>query len=183
MWDLRRLTGWLRAEGAPLVGLQGGSLGGYLTALAASLDGRLACAVPRVPVVKLARLVWSELAPERRRALEAAGASEALLDEAWASHAPLRHRPKVARDGLLIFGGAADRLCTPEHTRALHEHWDRPELHWFAGSHLVPLGRGGVRLRLAAFLRQHLGPSAQQPAPALEPVPEAATLSRFRHSG
>ena len=49
--------------------------------------------------------------------------------------------------------------------------WDRPELHWFAGSHVVPLGRGGVRLRLAAFLRQRLDPST-----APDPLP----LSRFR---
>jgi len=172
VWDLRRLTGWLRSQGAPLVGIQGASLGGYVTALYASLDGRLACAVPRIPAVKLAQLVWAELAPDRRSGLEAAGASEALLDEAWASHAPLRHRPQVAAEGRLIIGGAADRICTPEHTRALYEHWGRPELHWFPGSHLVPLGGGAVRLRLAAFLRQRLDPSVAAAAPP--------SLSRFR---
>jgi hypothetical protein len=171
VWDLRRLAGWLRSEGAPGIGVHGGSLGGYTTALYAALDGRLACAVPLVPVVALARLVWSELAPERRRALEAAGVTETLLDEAWASHAPLRHPPRVAPEGRLIVAGAADRICTPDHARALHEHWGRPALHWFQGSHLVPLGRGGVRLRLAAFLRQRLDPAS---APA--PLP----LSRFR---
>jgi hypothetical protein len=119
--------------------------------------------------------VWAELAPERRRALEAAGASEALLDETWASHAPLRHRPQVAHEGRLIVAGAADRICTPEHTRALYEHWDRPALHWFPGSHLVPLGRGAVRLRLSAFLRQRLDPTAA-PTPRAEPP----SLSRFR---
>lgn len=171
IWDLRRLAGWLRSEGAPAVGVQGGSLGGYTAALFASLDGRLACAIPQVPVVRLAGLVWSELPPARRQALEAAGVTESLLDEAWASHAPLRHQPRVAPEGRLIVAGAADRICTPDHARALHAHWGRPELHWFAGSHLVPLGRGGVRLRLAAFLRQRLGPAA-----AAEPIP----LSRFR---
>lgn len=172
VWDLRRLTGWLRAQGAPLVGIQGASLGGYVTALYASLDGRLACAVPRIPAVKLSQIVWSELAPDRRSALEAAGASESLLDEAWASHAPLRHRPQVAHEGRLIIGGAADRICTPDQTRALYEHWGRPEIHWFPGSHLVPLGGGALRLRLAAFLRQRLDPSV---APASPPP-----LSRFR---
>lgn len=156
VWDLRRLTGWLRSEGTPLLGIQGSSLGGYTTALYASLDARLACAVPRVPSVLLARLVWSELAPERRRALEAAGVTESQLDEAWASHAVLRHRPRVAPEGRLIVAGAADRICPPEHARALHAHWGEPEIHWFAGSHLVAIGRGAVRLRLASFLRQRL---------------------------
>jgi hypothetical protein len=177
VWDLRRLTGWLRAEGAPLVGVHGGSLGGYVAALYASLDGRLACAVPHVPVVQLARLVWSELPPPRRAALEAAGVTETLLDEAWAPHAPLRHTPRVAPEGRLIVAAAADRICTPEHARALHEHWGRPALHWFPGGHLVPNGRGAARLRVAAFLRQRLDPrTSPEPRTGAEPVP----LSRFR---
>jgi len=177
VWDLRRLTGWLRAQGAPLVGIQGASLGGYLTALYASLDGRLACAVPRIPAVKLAQIVWSELAPDRRRTLESAGASEALLEEAWASHAPLRHRPKVVHEGRMIIGGAADRVCTPDHTRALYEHWGQPEVHWFPGSHLVPLGRRAAKLRLDRFLRQRLDPTLASVPPAPPP------LSRFRSPG
>ena len=168
IWDLRRLTGWLRSEGAPVVGVLGGSLGGYVAALYASLDGRLACVLPHVPVVRLAKLVWTQLPEARRRELEAAGASEALLDEAWASHAPLRHRPRVAPEGRLIVAGAADRVCTPDHARALHAHWAGSEIHWFPGSHLVPLGRGAVRLRVAAFLRQRLVASA---APEPEPMP------------
>ena len=178
VWDLRRLTGWLRAEGAPLVAVMGGSLGGYTTALYASLDARLACAIPVVPPARFARLVWSELAPDRRRALEAAGASEELLDEAWASHAVLRHRPRVAREDRLIVAAAADRLCTPAHARELWEHWDRPEIHWYPGSHLVPIGRGAVRLRIANFLRQRLHEAPEAPAEAAAP-----SLSRFRLRG
>jgi hypothetical protein len=174
IWDLRRLAGWLRAEGAPVVGAYGGSLGGATTALFASVDGRLACAVPSIPAADLAGLVWSSLAPARRRALEAEGVDAALLDEAWATVAPLRHRPKVAPEGRLILAAAADRICTPAHARALHERWDRCAIHWFPGSHLWPLGRGGVRRRLDAHLRQTL-----LAAPPPEPPP---TLSRFRRS-
>lgn len=172
IWDLRRLAGWLRSEGAPVVGAYGGSLGGATTALFASVDGRLACAVPSVPAADLAGLVWSALAPARRRALEAEGVDAALLDEAWATVAPLRHRPRVALEGRLIVAGAADRICTPEPTRALHERWDRCAIHWFPGSHLWPLGRGGVRRRLDAHFRQTL-----LAAPPPEDPPQ---LSRFR---
>jgi hypothetical protein len=172
VWDLRRLAGWLRAEGAPLVGAFGMSLGGATAALLASVDGRLACAVPGIPVTHLARFVWRQLAPARRRALEAEGADETRLDEAWATVAPLRHRPRVAPEGRLILAAAADRICTPEHARALHERWDGCAIHWFAGSHLWPLGRGAVRRRLDAHLRQTL---LDAPPPR-----DALSLSRFR---
>jgi hypothetical protein len=171
VWDLRRLAGWLRAEGAPLVGAYGGSLGGATTALFASVDARLACAIPLIPAADLAQVVWTSLAPARRRALEAEGVSQALLDEAWAPVAPLRHRPRVAPEGRLIVAGAADRICTAGPIRALHERWDRCELHWFAGSHLWPLGRGGVRRRLDAHLRLTL---------LAPPAPPPPALSRFR---
>jgi dienelactone hydrolase len=175
IWDLRRLAGWLRSEGAPCVGIQGASLGGYVTALYASLDARLACAVPIVPVVDLARLVWSELPAERRRALEAAGASEALHGEAWAPHAPLRHRVRAAHEGLLIVAAAADRICVPDHARALHAHWDRPAIHWTPAGHLVPLGRRATRARVEGLLRERL----RAPSAAAAELP----LTRFRRAG
>jgi len=180
LWDLRRLAGWLRASGAPLVGVMGSSLGGATAALLASLDGRLACAVPCIPAAGLAKIVWSQLAPARRRALEAAGASEALFEEAWAPVSPLRHRPRVAPEGRLLVAAAADRICTPEHARALHERWEGCAIHWFPGSHVWPLGRGGVRARIDAHLRQTLvlPAGAQEAARAARDVP----LSRFRRA-
>lgn len=174
VWDLRRLAGWLRAEGAPVVGALGMSLGGATTALLASVDGRLACAVPAIPAAHLARIVWGQTRPARRLALAAEGVGEALLDEAWATVAPLRHRPQVAPEGRLVLAAAADRICPPEHARALRERWDGCAVYWFAGSHLLPLGRGELHRRLDAHLRQTLvGSPAQREAPP---------LSRFRRA-
>jgi len=31
---------------------------------------------------------------------------------------------------------ATDRLVPPEHTIALHRHWDEPEILWYPGAHL-----------------------------------------------
>src|SRR5262245_43282061 len=57
MWDLRRLLSWLREDQqAPAVGALGFSLGGYNTALLASLDEGLACAVAGIPVTDFARI-------------------------------------------------------------------------------------------------------------------------------
>ena len=173
VWDLRRLAGWLRGQGAPVVGAMGMSLGGYTTALWASLDDRLACAVPVIPAVRFSGIVWRGFAPARARALEAAGASEQLLDEAWASHAPLRHRSAMETDRVLIVAGLADRICPPSDVRDLWNHWERPALHWFPGTHVGPIGRAGVRTALEA----HLGRTLRAPA-AGDPAP----LSRFRWS-
>jgi dienelactone hydrolase len=58
VWDARRLIGWARAEGAPLVGVHGLSLGGYTTALLASLQEGLSCVIAGIPVADLARTFW-----------------------------------------------------------------------------------------------------------------------------
>jgi dienelactone hydrolase len=168
IWDLRRIAGWLRSEGAPAVGVYGMSLGGYTAALFASLERGLACAVPYVPAVSLPGVLGASRSPEQQRAREALGLDDALLSEAWASHDPLRHRPLVAPEGRLILAGASDRICPPDQAQALWEHWERPSIHWFEGSHLAHFGQRGVRERLAVHLRETLFVSGQP------------TLSRFR---
>ena len=63
IWDLRRVCGWLRAEGVPSIGVYGMSLGGYTTALFSSLEDGLACAIPMIPVSSLAQLTWRQNEP------------------------------------------------------------------------------------------------------------------------
>ena len=156
VFELRRLAGWLRAQGTPAVGVHGMSLGGYTAALFASVERSLACVVPLVPAVSLPVLLAAGRSPEERRALESIGFDEALLSEAWASHEPLRHRPRVAPEGRLILAGLCDRICTPDQVEALWQHWERPSIHWFEGSHLAPLGRRAARERLDAHLASTL---------------------------
>src|SRR5262249_1396975 len=52
--DIRALAAWLRARGAPSVGVMGMSLGGYTTALLATLEPTLAFAVPMIPLASVA---------------------------------------------------------------------------------------------------------------------------------
>jgi hypothetical protein len=161
IWDLRRIAGWLRAEGAPALGVFGMSLGGYTAALFASLERGLACAVPYVPAVSLPKVIGAGLSPAQQRLREELGCDDALLSAAWASHEPLRHRPLVAPAGRLILAGASDRICSPDQARALWEHWERPSIHWFEGSHLAHFGRRAVRERLAVHLRETLFAKAE----------------------
>ncbi len=168
IWELRRLSGWLRQQGAPAVGVYGMSLGGYLAALWASLDAGLACAVPSIPLVALHDLLEQDQGAAARRAREAAGVGADVWRDAWAPHSPLTHTPRVAPEARLIIAARADRICPPAQAHALWEHWDRPAIHWTPGSHLVPIGRRESRERLVAHLRATL----------LEAAPPL--LSKFR---
>jgi len=57
MWDIRRLVGWARAQGASQVGVMGISLGGYNAALLASIEDGLSCAIAGIPVADFAPLL------------------------------------------------------------------------------------------------------------------------------
>ena len=37
---------------------------------------------------------------------------------------------------------------------AVWEHWGRPAIHWFSGSHLAPFGRGRVVRAIAEHLER-----------------------------
>jgi hypothetical protein len=163
VWDLRRVCGWLRAQGVPSMGVYGMSLGGYTTALFSSLEDGLACAIPMIPVASLAKLTWSQLNPVQRGAAQAAGLSEELFERAWTTHCPLRHQPRVAREARLIVAAAADRIVPPEQPQALWEHWGRPAMHWFPGTHLAWVGRSGIRRRIETHLRETLVASQERP--------------------
>ena len=73
VWELRRLAGWLRAQGSPALGVHGMSLGGYTAALFASIERGLACVVPLVPAVSLQAVSRRE--PLARGAAHARGRS------------------------------------------------------------------------------------------------------------
>lgn len=168
VWELRRIAGWLRAQGTPAVGVHGLSLGGCASALFTAFDPALACAVAMCPAVDLAEIFWRQLPPARRREWSDAGLGPVRLAEAWSLAAPLRHRPQVAPAGRLVIGAIGDQIATPAGVEALWRHWDEPAIHWLPGAHLAWLGQGALGARLADHLRATL---LAQPAPA---------LSRFR---
>lgn len=177
IWDLRRLIQWLRAQGAPRVGVHGISLGGYVASLLASLDDDLAVAMPTIPAVDFAPLIWRQLPGFRRREWRKAGLEPELLERVWGLHSPLRHTPRTDTEGRLIVGAYADRITPPSETLRLWEHWDRCKLHWFPGTHLVWRGGDALPMRWAAQISRHLLHGGGSDA-AVDADPP--TLSRFR---
>lgn len=168
--DLRALAAWLRAEGAPAVGAIGMSLGGYTTALWATIDPALAFAVAMIPAVSMSELMWrhGEDSPARRRASQA-GISEDLVAAVFAVHAPTTRRVLLPRERLMIVAGVGDQITPADQARRLHEHWDGCALHWFPGGHLAQVGRGDA----VRAIRHHLAAAGLGRPPRREAPPSS----------
>lgn len=134
VWDIRRLLSWIAAQepGMP-IGLNGLSLGSYISALVASVDDRLTCAILGVPAVDVVDLIeqhaGAALDGERRRIVD-------LARQAGRVVSPLALAPRVAPEGRYIYAGLADRLVHPRRqVIRLWEHWGRPDIAWYEGGH------------------------------------------------
>lgn len=134
VWDIRRLISWIRSqEPDSKIGVNGMSLGGYISSLVASLQDGLTCAVLGVPVADLLEVLGGNggLGPDdpRQQTLDKARPLGRMVS-------PLSLQPKVPMAGRFIYGGVADRLVNPrDQVLKLWEHWGRPEVHWYQGAH------------------------------------------------
>ncbi|MFP5382551.1 MAG: alpha/beta hydrolase family protein [Gammaproteobacteria bacterium] len=153
--DLRIFLDWLKENGAPQVGITGISLGGYTTALAASVFDDLAFAIPNVPVISLVDLIfqWFPAGPMIKTGLRLTNISVRDARHAMAAHCPLTYQPKLPKERLMIIGGAGDRLAPPKHTRLLWDHWNRCRIHWFPGNHVIHLDQGKYLKEMLSFMK------------------------------
>ena len=163
--ELRAAISWIKARpdgrGEVPLGMMGSSLGGYTTALMASLDERLAFAIPVLPPSSLADLFWEtgEGDPVRDKA-EAMGMTGDKFRAAWALHSPLSYAPKVPWAARLIVDAGGDTIVPPSFSDPLWEHWERPRRYSFAGSHILQVFRRRYHLEIGRFLaRLSLAPS------------------------
>lgn len=154
VFDLRVFLDWLLAHGSPGVGITGVSLGGYTASLLASVDERLAFAIPNVPVISLPDLVleWEPIGSAVRASLALFNRTIIDARHLLAASSPLTYVPRLPKERLMIIGGVGDRLAPPKHSRLLWEHWGRCRIHWFPGSHLIHLDRGEYLDEIALFL-------------------------------
>ncbi|HLM96465.1 MAG TPA: alpha/beta hydrolase [Acidimicrobiales bacterium] len=155
IWDIRRLLSWIRAQGAPSIGLYGVSLGAYVVALLAGMEDGLDAVVAGIPMVDLPTL-FHEQSPAhiRARSIEH-HIIGGPVEEVFAVVSPMSFAPKVPQDRRFIFAGHGDRLALPEHAHRLWEHWERPGISWYWGSHVGYLWSR----RVATFLKGSLSAS------------------------
>lgn len=152
--DFRMLLDHLADRPVAVTGL---SLGGYVSALLASVDPRPVLAIPNAPVVDIGAL-GKEWFPANV-ALSGIGRLRGVdLDDAnaaFAVHSPLTYEPLVPRARRMIIGGLGDRLAPPSQAAALWEHWDRPRIHWFPGNHVLHAGRSEYLREMLVFMRDN----------------------------
>ena len=134
VWDIRRLLSWIRSQQPEaMIGLNGISLGGFLTSLVASLDDGLTCAILGVPAVDLVELVDRHAGLSHHDALRQ---TMGLAKPIGRMISPFALTPRVPMQGRFIYAGIADRLVHPrDQVTRLWEHWGRPEIHWYQGGH------------------------------------------------
>lgn len=148
VWDVRRTLRWVRSRQAKGVGLYGISLGGYVSSLVASLDSRLDCVIAAIPMVDLTIAAQDNEPWVFRRYDHEFEVDWEVIRAVTHVISPLALTPRVPRERLFICAGTADRVVRPNHARALWRHWDRPEIHWFSGSHVL----GMMDSRVVSFV-------------------------------
>ena len=154
IWDMRRLLSWVRAQQAPALGVLGLSLGGYNTALLASLEEGLACVVAGVPLVDFTRAIFRHAPPLHLRDAAERGVEEEMIRNLMRVISPLDLPPLVPREGRFIFGAVGDRLVLPDQVRDLWRHWERPRIVWYQGGHLTFRAHTAVRRLVRDALRE-----------------------------
>ncbi len=156
MWDIRRLTAWLRMpeRAAPAVGVLGYSLGGYTAALLASLEKELDAVICINPAVDPSRLFWRNALSLSTRYLKTSGVTEERTAALMRVISPLSLTPQVPRGKRTIFAGVADRVVPASEAASLWRHWNEPRVAWYQGTHRGFLrteeGRDLVRAALYA---------------------------------
>jgi hypothetical protein len=163
IWDIRRLISWMRAQGAPSIGVYGLSLGGFNTALLAGLEPGLAFAIAGVPMTDLSATFWRHLPDSIIRQFLEVGLTRERLDRVAKVVSPLGLTPKVPFEGRAIFGGVGDRLVSPRQVRDLARHWDHPATEWYQGSHLTFFFKDDVQRLIGSTLE---GATASGQAPS-----------------
>jgi len=152
--DLRDFVRWLREQGHPEVGVMGMSLGGYTSALLATVEPDLSFCVPVIPLASLADFVREQ--GQLSSAPEVAAREHALLERIYRVVSPLERRPLIQPSRTLVVAGKADRITPVTHARKLATHLRAPLVSWHGG-HLLQLGRNAAFRRVESLLRELRG--------------------------
>jgi pimeloyl-ACP methyl ester carboxylesterase len=156
--DFRSLIDYLEFTGVDRIALTGMSLGGYTSALIASVDDRIQAVIPNVPVVTPEKTAdeWFPANQMVRLRNLIADTDHELAGAASMYHSPLNYPPLVPEDRRLIIAGLGDRLAPPQQAELLWEHWDRCAFHWFPGNHILHVSQPDYLRRMTQFMRDFM---------------------------
>ena len=154
VFDIRSLVTHLLDSGVPKVGLTGLSLGGMFSALIAETDDRVEFVIPNAAPTQFGEMIhlWGPLGSRIERSLVDNGMSASTFADISAVFSPTTYPSLLPKERLMIIAGRGDRLVMPAHIEQLWEHWDRPELHWYTGNHVVHIGRAAYLRHMRSFI-------------------------------
>ncbi len=156
--DFRSVIDYLEYTGVDRIALTGMSLGGYTSALIASVDDRIQAVIPNVPVVtpEAAFDDWFPANMLVRLGNRLSNVDKSRSDAATMFHSPLNYAPLVPKERRLIIAGLGDKLAPPQQAELLWRHWDRCKFHWFPGNHVLHVSQPDYLRRMTRFLRPYM---------------------------
>jgi hypothetical protein len=164
MWDIRRVLGWVRAQGGERIGVHGMSLGAYTAALLCALEPGLELLIAGAPLCDMPGLIEHHMPRRLRSKASENGIRPEVLQDVFRPVSPLAYPPQVRRERIHMYAGVGDRMSTPAQAHRLWAHWDKPNVLWYEGGHITFLWSGQV----TRFLDEALAT-----ARFIEPKPKA----------
>jgi pimeloyl-ACP methyl ester carboxylesterase len=153
--DLTRYVDFLESRSKQPIGMMGFSLGGFHAALMASLDKRLAFAIPVVPVITLFNVIlqWQPSAAVIKGFLKLLSLNIDEINQTafarFTSGPPPGNRSRTPAH----YCGYRRPHGHPDHAHSLWHHWKHPKIYWFPGNHLVHFEKTHYMRQVVSFLR------------------------------
>jgi pimeloyl-ACP methyl ester carboxylesterase len=142
------LKNQLKQLGAPAVGLWGTSYGGWISAMAITLDAGFDGALLLEPPVDIETLFWEiPLFSNLQKELHRLKISREHVSPLFRLVTPGEHPLRIDPQRVLILGSLRDPIGNPESLRRLHEAWPGTYLEIF------PYGHISYRLHVSAMER------------------------------
>lgn len=151
MGDLRDLIAWLYDRGHPSVGVMGMSLGGFSTALAATLEPKLRFAIPIIPLTSIADIARAQ--GRLGRTPRETESQYRAIDAVYNVTSPLHRTPAIPSENIFIIAGEKDQITPISHARKLAAHF-HCRIETWPGGHLIQLGRGDKFRSIGRFLNE-----------------------------
>ncbi len=134
--DVRSLITWIQRDRKQPVILAGLSLGAFTCCMAAAADDRPAGLISLLGGADLSGIVFAGNSFYLvRQGLLKNGVDAADLERYWHGISPGNHRPKLARENIIMVAGEHDPIITPENTTKLWHAWKEPEITWLPCGH------------------------------------------------
>jgi len=136
-YDVRAALAWVADQGASAISLTGLSLGGYVAALVAGLEGPLDAVVGLVPAVDFPDL-FRRRTPRHMRNSEAFDALHEASRRLHTVVSPLSFTPATPSERLHVLAGLHDRLLDPlSQAGRLASHWGTRNVTWLERGHVT----------------------------------------------